>query len=127
MQTIHITDWNDARIAGYRNLRDRELAEEGDRFLAEGELIVGRLLNSGLQVESILVNQARWELLQPAVRDYEAKHLDVTTSNDHEAGVKVYLAGDELLARIIGYKFHLGALAMGVRPPATGLSTLTST
>ncbi len=124
MQTIHITDWNDARIAGYRNLKDRELADEGDCFLAEGELIVGRLLRSGLRVESVLVNQARWELLQPSVQAYETDHRDATQHDQHDAGVKVYLASDELLARIIGYKFHLGSLAIGVRPPAQGSTTL---
>jgi hypothetical protein len=46
---------DDARIAHYLSLKDRELARQRDRFVAEGEYIVRRLLESDYPCESILV------------------------------------------------------------------------
>ena len=55
MARIEIHDRDDARIDCYRDLKDRELAARGGRFIAEGALVVKRFLASGLQAESVLV------------------------------------------------------------------------
>ena len=46
MPLIPVQSLDDPRLAPYRNLKERELAREGDRFIAEGENLVKRLLAS---------------------------------------------------------------------------------
>ena len=46
-----IQNLDDPRVWAYRNLKDRELARQGQRFIAEGEHLVRRLLKSDFAVE----------------------------------------------------------------------------
>ncbi|NJL31370.1 MAG: hypothetical protein HC898_06915 [Phycisphaerales bacterium] len=59
MEVIEIQHIDDPRIALYRNIKDRELAEQGDRFMAEGELVVRRMLAGGVKVESVLLDHEK--------------------------------------------------------------------
>lgn len=108
MEVIEIQHIDDPRIALYRNIKDRELAEQGDRFMAEGELVVRRMLAGGVKVDSVLLDREKW----PQFSEHVPK------------GVTVYLAQPGILESIIGYKFHSGALGIGIRPPALGLNQL---
>lgn len=92
---------DDPRIAPYRALKERELARDGNRFIAEGEHLVRRLLASDFAVESVLLAHRRVEEMSPLVR----------------SGVPVYSAPDDLMRQIIGYKFHSGVIACGLRKP----------
>src|SRR4051794_23630760 len=56
-RTEQITSLDDPRIAPYRNLKDRDLAGAGDRFIAEGGHVVQRLMQSDYPVESVLLAQ----------------------------------------------------------------------
>jgi tRNA G18 (ribose-2'-O)-methylase SpoU len=97
-----IESLDDPRIEPYRNLKDRELAREGGRFIAEGTLLVRRLLASDYAVESVLATGRHAAHLAPLV----------------PRGVPLYVASEEFLGRIVGYGFHMGALACGLRRPA---------
>jgi hypothetical protein len=55
MDTRRITSLDDPRVAAYRNLPDRTLRGEA-MFVAEGLVLVRRLLPSRCQVESLLVS-----------------------------------------------------------------------
>jgi tRNA G18 (ribose-2'-O)-methylase SpoU len=81
-------------------MKDRELARDGRRFIAEGEQVVRRLLASGLPVESVLIADRKAAAIGPMV----------------PAGVPVWVASDELIERLIGFEFHSGVLACGIRP-----------
>jgi tRNA G18 (ribose-2'-O)-methylase SpoU len=96
---IEISSLKDPRLAPYRELKDRELAREGDRFIAEGELVVRRLLASSFPTESVLLAQRRAEEIAPLVPDH----------------VGVFVVPDELVQRVIGFKFHSGVIACGRR------------
>ncbi|HEX8551903.1 MAG TPA: RNA methyltransferase [Abditibacteriaceae bacterium] len=98
VQTIHSLD--DACLAGYRNVRERDLRAEGV-FIAEGALLVERLLRSRFPVESIFVS----------------KESKAHISPDTLKGVPIYLADSELMRQIIGFDFHRGVLALGKRLP----------
>jgi tRNA G18 (ribose-2'-O)-methylase SpoU len=90
----------DPRLAPYRALKDRELARDpGGRFIAEGEHVVRRLLASAYETESVLLAARRAEEVAPLV----------------PAHVPVYVAPDELVHTIIGFKFHSGVIACGKR------------
>jgi len=97
---VPIDSFDDPRIAAYRNLRDRTL--RGERiFVAEGRLLVERLLASRFDVESLLATGPLAAEIAPRVPQ----------------GVPIYVAAEPLLQAIIGFPLHQGALAIGCRRP----------
>jgi hypothetical protein len=46
VSTIAIDSLSDPRVAHYRNLKDHELDRQGKLFIAEGEHLLRRLLDS---------------------------------------------------------------------------------
>lgn len=103
---VHRVDsLDDPRIASYRDLKDRELARLGGLFIAEGELVVRRLLASGYPVESLLATEDKLDRLLPLV----------------PAGVPVFAASADVARRIVGFPFHSGVMACGCRTPPVAL------
>src|SRR4051812_29932077 len=100
MPLIPIESLDDPRLAPYRNLKERDLAREGDRFIAEGENLVKRLLASRLTTESVLLAERRVAELAPHVPE----------------SIPVYAAPAQVVNQVLGYKFHSGVMAVGVRP-----------
>src|SRR5438874_7771963 len=70
MSITAIHSLSDPRIAHYCNLKDRELERRGKLFIAEGEHLVRRLLESDYQVESVLLAQRRADEIAPIVPDH---------------------------------------------------------
>jgi tRNA G18 (ribose-2'-O)-methylase SpoU len=99
---------DDPQLAAYRNLKDKELARDGDRFIAEGENVVRRLLASSTPVESVLLAERKSLAIGPLV----------------PANVPVFVASDELIENIIGFEFHSGVLACGIRPASPSLQSV---
>lgn len=105
---------DDARLAPYANMRDAELAQraaptEPDThpglrglFVAEGELVVRRLIASPFAVASVLLADNRVE----ALRDDLARL---------SPEVPLFVAPQHVFNQIIGFNMHRGVLAMGVR------------
>jgi len=62
---IPIRSLDDPRIAPYTRLKERDLAREGARFIAEGELVVRRLLTSSFGVASLLLADHRVDQIAP--------------------------------------------------------------
>jgi tRNA G18 (ribose-2'-O)-methylase SpoU len=102
-----IDSQDDPRVAPYRQLKDRELAREGGRFIAEGELVVRRLLASRYEVESVLLARRRVEEIAPMV----------------PPAVPVLIVPDSIVHEIIGFKFHSGVIACGRRGPAGAIDS----
>ena len=105
MPVINVKTLEDPRVAAYRTLKDRELARDGERFIAEGEMVVRRLLASDYVTESVLLSERRSEEIAQSV----------------PADVPVYVAPNDLVHEIIGFKFHSGVIACGRRKLATSL------
>ena len=105
---IPISSLDDPRIAPYTRLKERDLSREGGRFIAEGELVVRRLLASSYAAESLLVATRRLDEIAPFV----------------PSDVPIYAAGHELVNQIVGFKFHSGILAVGLRGQAPSLDEL---
>ncbi|HZL19886.1 MAG TPA: TrmH family RNA methyltransferase, partial [Polyangia bacterium] len=97
---IEISDAEDPRVADYGRLKERWLNAEGGRFVAESERVVRRLIESGLDVHSVLLTAPRLATLADALG----------------GPFPVYLAPQELLDRIAGFHVHRGCLAVGARP-----------
>mgnify|MGYP001043562006 FL=1 len=56
----------DERLAPYRDLRNRP-GEAGERFIVEGEHLLGRLLASDVELESVLVSSRKLPRLATVV------------------------------------------------------------
>jgi tRNA G18 (ribose-2'-O)-methylase SpoU len=103
-----ISSLEDPRIDPYRKLKDREIARDGGRFIAEGEFIVRRLLASDYPVESVLLAERR------------VAEIGLLVPTD----VPVYVASNELLRQIIGYRFQSGVIAVGRRKPSASIDQI---
>jgi tRNA G18 (ribose-2'-O)-methylase SpoU len=108
MPVIPIDTLCDPRVAHYRNLKDRELERRGQRFIAEGEHIVRRLLASDFTTESLLLAERRVAEIAPLA----------------PPDLPVYAVRQELMNEILGMKFHSGVLACGVRKPPRPLENV---
>ncbi len=102
---IRIDSLDDPRVACYRNLKDRELERRGNRFIAEGEHLVRRLLASDFPTESVLLADRRAEEMAPIVPE----------------ALPTYILPQALMDEILGLKFHSGVMACGVRKPPASL------
>ena len=101
-----IEQLDDPRIAAFRHVRDRELIRRRSLFIAEGEHLVRRLLESGWAVESVLVTPAKLDVFEP-IADTRAP---------------LYVADEPLVQQIVGYRFHRGVIAAGRRPTFPSVS-----
>lgn len=105
---IPITSLDDPRIAPYTRLKERDLSREGGRFIAEGQRVVRRLLASAHSTESLLLASKRLEEMAPVL----PPHLPV------------YVAESELVNQIVGFKFHSGVMAVGLRGQRPSLAQM---
>jgi tRNA G18 (ribose-2'-O)-methylase SpoU len=97
-----ISSADDPRVDEYRNLPDGELPRRQGAFVAEGRLVVRRLLTApAYRVRSVLVT--------PAARDALGDVLARTTA-------PIYVASLDLLQQITGFNIHRGCLAIAERP-----------
>ena len=105
MTTVQrITSPDDPRVALYRGVTDPELARSRGVFVAEGRLVVRRVLDDpAFCVQSVLLNDA-------AYRDMAALVDRVP------AGTEVLLCGTSDFLGISGVNIHRGCLAIVMRP-----------
>jgi tRNA G18 (ribose-2'-O)-methylase SpoU len=103
MPIFRIERFDDARLANYTRVSDAELLRRRNRFVAEGRLVVSRLLDSGHRLESILVNDASFRALESALASVAQE-------------VPVYICDANAFAAITGFNFHRGCLALAERP-----------
>jgi tRNA G18 (ribose-2'-O)-methylase SpoU len=91
-------------LADYHSVPDPELVARRGLFVAEGRLVVTRLLASrGHVIRSVLVT----ETACAAIRDALAARADVD----------VYVVPQDVMNGIIGFNIHRGCLALAERPP----------
>ena len=106
MPLIHIDSLTDHRLRPYLDLRNKRLPARAGKFIAEGDLVVGRLLESPYQVESLVV------------ADNQLHRLAIPEQT------VVYVTPHTLIESLIGFKFHRGILGCGIRPAGTALDCL---
>jgi tRNA G18 (ribose-2'-O)-methylase SpoU len=97
-----VTGADDPQLALYRGVSDTALLRTHDLFVAEGRLVVRRVLQDPrYRVVSVLVNDAAWRDL------HDARLQDVPMIVSDAEGFK----------RVTGHDFHRGCLALVRRPP----------
>ncbi len=101
---VEVTEASDDRLAPYTRLTDMQLRMVSEPangiFLAEGEKVIRRALDAGLQIVSALMEPKWWPGLSPVIGEE----------------TPVYLAPPDLLKSITGFRLHRGALAVFRRP-----------
>jgi tRNA G18 (ribose-2'-O)-methylase SpoU len=105
MVAKRLDDGDEDLLADYRNVPDADLMARRGLFVAEGRLVVTRLLAArSLVVRSVLVTEAACL----AIRDAIVSRPDVP----------VHVVTQRTMNGIIGFNIHRGCLALGERPPA---------
>ncbi len=107
-----ISDPEDPALVSYRGSDVRSSVAPG-RFVAETEIVVRRLLESPLEVESVLLTPGRLDKLRLALSDAGRRRL---------GAVDVLLASRAMLTEIVGFERHRGVAALARRPPAPSLA-----
>lgn len=109
---IHwIDSADDPRLDPYCHVADSAWIGARHLFVAEGRLVVERLLAlRRFEIHSILVNRAAHAALGEALSSASAPVLVCSDAS--------------LLATITGFNFHRGCLALATRPPSLGPADL---
>jgi tRNA G18 (ribose-2'-O)-methylase SpoU len=101
---IAIDGLDDPRVADYRLLATPHVLSRRGLFVAEGRMVVARLLQAPrIRTQSLLVTPTAWRALAPHV---PAARRDVP----------VYLVAQALMNDLTGFALHRGCLAMAERP-----------
>lgn len=104
MPIVSIDDAGDPRLASYRNVPDPTLVRSAGLFVAEGRLVVARLLaEARLTTRSVLVTP-------PALAALE-EQADVI-----RPALPVYVVPQSVMNDVTGFHIHRGCLALGERP-----------
>lgn len=107
MPLLPIVSLADPRLAPYRELKRSNLTRWSGLFIAEGEKLAIRLLQSDFEVDSILVDELHLERLRQQVAIPPA--------------LPVYVVAARRVPEIVGFNFHRGVLACGRRKPELAL------
>jgi tRNA G18 (ribose-2'-O)-methylase SpoU len=100
-----ISDSTDPRLSDFRNVPDPELLRERGIFVAEGRLVVRRLLTeSPYATRSVMVT----EPARAALADVLGARPDLP----------VYVVSPAVMKEVSGFNIHRGCLAIGERPRA---------
>jgi len=107
MDVSPVASLDDPRVEAYRHLADPQYLASHGLFVAEGRLVLRRLVASpGWLTRSILVTQAALDSLGTALDGVAAP---------------VYVVDQPVMNDIAGFNIHRGCLALAERPPVRSL------
>jgi tRNA G18 (ribose-2'-O)-methylase SpoU len=113
MGTVGITDPSDPRLDESRDLSDAELVKRRGIFIAEGRLVVSRLLASErFATRSVLVTEAATAGMPLLAAD--------------SPPAPVYVVPQSVMNGITGFNIHRGCLAVGERRPPEAAAAITA-
>ena len=117
MPVIRIDDPADARLEDYRNVPDPELIEKRGVFVAEGRLVVARLLGeSRFRARSVLITDAARRAMSDVLNS------GAWTADD----LPVYVVPQWIINAVTGFNIHRGCLALGERSVVPGWQEVAS-
>jgi tRNA G18 (ribose-2'-O)-methylase SpoU len=100
---ILIDDPTDPRLSDYREVRERDLAGR-DGFIAEGQVVLEKLIRGRHPLRSVLVAEKRLASLGGLLAELPQD-------------VPVFAAGQSVMDTVVGFPIHRGILAVGERRP----------
>jgi tRNA G18 (ribose-2'-O)-methylase SpoU len=98
---FEITSLDDRRLDPYRSLKQSNVTRWSGLFIAEGEKLTRRLLESEFETVSVLLDRRYVERFAPLLKPE----------------TPVLVVDDNEVERIVGFNFHRGVLACGRRRP----------
>jgi tRNA G18 (ribose-2'-O)-methylase SpoU len=102
---------DDPRIAHYRRIGDPAYLRVHHLFVAEGRLVVRRLLTSARwQTDSVLVTPTAYASLRSSLTELSVRP-------------PIYVVDQSAMNALVGFNIHRGCLALAVRPAEPALST----
>ena len=101
MARILVDSLDDARLDPFRDLKSHRLKQRSNTFVAEGVNVVRRMLRGGFSCQSILASDRCSDALEGEV----------------PAEIPLYVVPHRLASELVGFKFHAGILACGLRKP----------
>jgi tRNA G18 (ribose-2'-O)-methylase SpoU len=104
LQVQHITSLDHPELQPYRTMRRQMDHRQQGIFVAEGEKVVRRLLESHFTVNSALLPQKWFEELKPLLEK-------------RQESIRVFIAEKKLLETLTGFSMYQGLLAVGKIPP----------
>jgi tRNA G18 (ribose-2'-O)-methylase SpoU len=107
----NISSFDQPELAPYRTMRRSAEHEAQGIFVAEGEKVVHRLLESRFTVVSVVFSEQHLEEFRPLL---EARPEQIT----------VYLAERQFLVTLTGFSLFQGVLAVGKIPPPASLDDI---
>jgi tRNA G18 (ribose-2'-O)-methylase SpoU len=103
MGVIRIENPGDPRLADYLSVRERDLVGREGRFVAEGVVVLEKLIAAGRHpLRSVLLAEKRLEAMGPVLAGLAAE-------------VPVYAADQAVMDAVVGFHIHRGVLAVGER------------
>ena len=109
MNLIKIDDLNAPDLHIYQQLRDNAFSYDNS-FIADSPKVVNMLLQTDIEVKSILATQAYYE---------EFKDLLI-----HKNIPQLFIAEKKMMEQIVGHKIHHNVMMHGIRPKQTSLDEL---
>lgn len=100
---IRIDDPDDPRIESYRHIRERDLVGRQNLFIAEGRVVLEKLVAvPGYRPISLLIAEKRVASLAPIYTGLSEN-------------IPIYVASQQVMEQIAGFPLHRGILAIGQR------------
>jgi len=100
---VPVTSVSDPRLAPYIGVKERDLARDDGRFIVEGKVTLGRLVEaSRFPVESVFLAESRLEPLAAMLATLDP-------------AIPVYAAPQAVMDQVAGFHLHRGILAVAKR------------
>ena len=112
MNITEIDDPADARLAPYRDIRERDLASRDGLFIAEGKVVL-----------DVLLSARRFEPLSILLLESRVEGMAQTLANA-PATLPVYVAPASVMDAVAGFNVHRGVLAAVRRRPPEAVGEL---
>lgn len=109
MNLIKIDDINIPALAIYSHLRDNAFTEDNS-FIADSPKVVNMLLQTDIEVKSILATPEYYEEFESLISQREIPQL--------------FVVDKKLMQNIVGHKIHHNCMMHGIRPDETPLEKL---
>lgn len=111
---IPLTSGDDPRLAPYRGVKERDLLRNAQRFIVEGTVTLGRLVEaSRFPVESVFLAENRLGPLTPLLAKLDP-------------AVPIYTTPQAVMDGITGFHIHRGVLAVARRETEQTVEELTA-
>ena len=129
VNVLWIEHFDDSRVAMFRNVKDAASRSRGV-FLAESELVISRVFDTGFTAQALLVSESRFARMATRIHEAQAAQVSQvslrsllpqasqfkpTQALGRDPGFEVFVCEQSTLEAIVGFPLHRGCLAICYR------------